>query len=283
MLTSPLRYPGGKAKLFGFFSNLINNNHLLNADYSEPYAGGAGLALKLLSSGFVGRIHLNDIDPAIYAFWYSALHRTEEFCLKIAETPVTIAEWMNQKAIYANQGTATELELGFAAFFLNRTSRSGIIEGSGPIGGYAQAGEWKVDVRLVKPKQIEAIRLLSKYAGQIELTNLDAVDFIRARAGEQHGIIYLDPPYYVKGSKLYKNFYNRRDHEEIASLMESYRDKNWVVSYDDVPEIREIYDKFQPISYELQYSAGAKASGREVIFLSDTLRLGEIEGFRAAA
>ena len=41
------------------------------------------------------------------------------------------------------------LALGFSAFFLNRTNRSGIIEGAGPIGGYTQTGKWKVDAQLL--------------------------------------------------------------------------------------------------------------------------------------
>jgi DNA adenine methylase len=79
-LASPLRYPGGKAKLFPFFVELIRCNKLYGAEYCEPYSGGAGLAIKLLTNGFVDKISINDIDKSIYAFWISALFDTERFC-----------------------------------------------------------------------------------------------------------------------------------------------------------------------------------------------------------
>ena len=47
----------------------------------------------------------------------------------------------------ADTRTAYSFDLGYAAYFVNRTSRSGIILGSGPIGGYRQTGQWKIDAR----------------------------------------------------------------------------------------------------------------------------------------
>ena len=44
---SPLRYPGGKAQLFPLVRDIIVANRLNGATYIEPFAGGAGLALKL--------------------------------------------------------------------------------------------------------------------------------------------------------------------------------------------------------------------------------------------
>lgn len=283
MLVSPLRYPGGKAKLYKFFTELLRHNNHLNSEYSEPYAGGAGLALRLLSAGYVQKIFLNDIDPAIYAFWKSALERTDDFCRLVRETPVTVDEWRRQRETYTRCDTHNPLELGFSAYFLNRTSRSGIIEGSGPIGGYSQAGPWKIDVRLVKDRQVENLEALSRFASQIFVSNLDAMDFIKKRVRAESGFMYLDPPYYVKGNKLYKNFYEHDDHKAISELLNEFRDATWIVSYDDVPQIREIYEGFDPITYSLQYSAGQKASGKEVVFLSDTLEMPDFRGFGLAA
>ncbi|GAB1581441.1 DNA adenine methylase [Phyllobacterium phragmitis] len=144
MLTSPLRYPGGKAKLFEYLVAVIRENSLYGSTYCEPYAGGAGLALKLLTAGFVRQIALNDIDPSIFAFWRSVLFATDELCSLIETTPITIEEWHHQKSIWRDQDTSDLLKLGFATFFLNRANRSGIIDGAGPIGGYGQMvfGGW---------------------------------------------------------------------------------------------------------------------------------------------
>lgn len=272
MATSPLRYPGGKAKLFPFFAKIIQINGLFGCNYCEPYAGGAGLALKLLTNGFVDRISLNDIDPTIYAFWHSVLRHPDKFCKLIENTPVTIEEWFRQRACWTTADKRDPVALGFSTYFLNRTSRSGIIEGAGPIGGYKQSGKWKVDVRLVKDKQIDNILSLSRYANQIDISNRDALDYISEHIKTRLNFMYLDPPYYVKGAKLYKNFYVHDDHLEIAGLLRKNREKNWVVSYDDVPQIREIYYDFIPVNYMPLYCAGKTTSGHEVIYFSDTIQ-----------
>jgi DNA adenine methylase len=279
MIASPLRYPGGKAKLFPYFAELIRINKLFGAEYCEPYAGGAGLAIKLLTNGFVDRIWINDIDQSIYAFWMSAIFDTERFCRMIQRTPTDIDQWHRQQEIWERSDFDNKLKLGFSAYFLNRTNRSGIIEGAGPIGGYAQKGNWKIDVRLVKEKQIENLMALSRYANQIKVTNLDAFDFLQQTVGADNSLVYLDPPYFVKGHKLYKNFYQPADHLNIASELKRRRKSKWVVSYDDVPEIRDAYSSFSPITYLLNYSAGEKSVGSEVIFLSDALHAPEVQGF----
>lgn len=281
MITSPLRYPGGKAKLFPFFAELIRHNKLFGCDYCEPYAGGAGLAIKLLTNGFVDRIAINDIDQSIYSFWFSALFNTDKFCRMIDKTPVTIDQWHRQHEIWNEADFDNKLKLGFSAFFLNRTNRSGIIEGAGPIGGYAQKSQWKVDVRLSKQKQIENLKALSRFSAQISITNLDAFNFIGRKIKNRNNLLYLDPPYFVKGKKLYKNFYEEQDHFKIAQYLEKNRKANWVVSYDDVSEIRKAYRSFIPITYLLNYSAGEKSLGAEVIFLSDTIKNPRVSGFDA--
>jgi DNA adenine methylase len=271
MLSSPLRYPGGKARLFPYFSELVQHNGLIGAEYCEPYAGGAGLAIRLLTSGYVSRIRLNDIDASVHAFWNSVLHHNDELCTLIATTPITIGEWYRQRDIWRAVDITDTLRLGFSAFFLNRTNRSGIIEGAGPIGGYAQAGTWKIDVRFIRDTQIRNIRSLSRYAEQISISNDDAFDFIVQYIGKPNVLTYLDPPYFVKGRKLYKNFYCPEDHIKIASELCDRRNSNWIVTYDDVPAIRQAYASFDPIPYHLNYSAGRKAIGSEIMFLSDSL------------
>ncbi|MDY6924451.1 MAG: DNA adenine methylase [Pseudomonadota bacterium] len=283
MIASPLRYPGGKAKLFPYVSQLVSKNGLFGFTYCEPYAGGAGLALRLLSEGYVKHVWLNDYDPGIYSFWQSALNRTHEFCDLIDRTEVDIDQWHIQSEVWKQGLSAGELALGFATYFLNRTNRSGIIEGAGPIGGYAQAGDWKLDVRLVKRRQIANLKEIATHRRSIKLSNLDAVQLLPECLGQSETFTYLDPPYYVKGKKLYKNFYNHHDHEEIAEILRAHRSAPWMLSYDDVKEIREIYRDFDPTTYQLSYSAGRKGQGSEVIYASDAVDLPVLEGFALAA
>ena len=66
---SPLRYPGGKAALAGFFGELIGRLGIGPAMYVEPYAGGAGAGIALLRQDAVQQLVINDVDPAVYCFW----------------------------------------------------------------------------------------------------------------------------------------------------------------------------------------------------------------------
>jgi DNA adenine methylase len=283
MMQSPLRYPGGKSKLFPFFVELIYENQFYPLTYCEPYAGGGGLALKLLSHGYVSKIELNDIDIAIVSFWRSILYDTENFCRKIFDTPLSVEEWQRQKAIYRSGKLASELDLGFSAYYLNRTSRSGIIEGSGPIGGYAQKGNWLIDARMNRCVQEAQIIEIAKFSACISVFNLDALKFCNSRISSNNHFTYLDPPYYVKGNKLYKNFYNHQDHVEIANFLKNNKEGNWILSYDYTEEILKLYENFPATVYDLLYSAGEVGKGREVIYSGDTVRIPAFSGFEMAA
>jgi DNA adenine methylase len=83
----------------------------------------------------------------------------------------------------------------------------------------------------------------------------------------------------MKIKKLYKNYYSHSDHKLIANEIIKHRHRRWVVSYDDVPHIRQMYDLFRPINYNLNYSAGPKTVGTEIMFLSDAMIPPDIAGF----
>jgi DNA adenine methylase len=143
---TPLRYPGGKAKLAEYIKEIIRANKLYDGEYVEPYAGGAGIALELLFQEYVTKIHINDLSAPVYSFWKAALNDTDELCRLIKNTRLSMASWDRQKRIFSNPRSHSYVDLGFATFFLNRTNRSGILNG-GVIGGRDQTGPWKIDAR----------------------------------------------------------------------------------------------------------------------------------------
>lgn len=272
MFYSPLRYPGGKGKILSFMVDLVKLNKLENIEYVEPYAGGAAVALGLLLNNIVKKIHINDSDKAIHAFWYSILNYTDEFILKINNTPVTVDEWKKQKNIYNNLEKYSTLEVGFSAFYLNRCNRSGVLKG-GPIGGYNQEGKWKIDARFNKKDLISRILKIVEYKDKIELYNEDTANLLENnKFSLKNCILYLDPPYYVKGYQLYKNHYKPSDHEKISELVKRLN-CYWVVSYDNVQPIVALYDDIQKVEFNISYSAGKNRSGKEVMFFSDNLKI----------
>ena len=120
---------------------------------------------------------------------------------------------------------------------------------------------------------------MAPFQSRIEITRQDALVFIADRLERAETLTYLDPPYYVKGSKLYRNAYRHDDHAAVMNAVSDHRESKWVVSYDAVPQIIDLYTDFEPIFYSLSYSAGKVGSGREVIYLSDTLSLPDVSGF----
>lgn len=271
---TPLRYPGGKARLGQYIRQIFVDNKILDGVYVEPFAGGAGVAMELLMTGYVQEIWLNDIDQAIHAFWQAAVNDTDALIKLIETTPLTVPEWRRQKAIYLDPTKHDTLMVGFAALFLNRTNRSGILNG-GVIGGFAQKGQWQIGVRFNRSELAERIRRIGHYRHRIRLFNEDAEIFLRKLKLPPKSLIYLDPPYFHKGQRLYQNHYKPEDHARIADLVKKEIPYKWIVSYDDTPEIIKLYTGQRRIHYSLNYSAQIKRQGEELVIFCDTLRLPE--------
>lgn len=278
---TPLRYPGGKGKLAAYVKAIMEHNRLLDGEYVEPYAGGAAIALELLMHDYVSRIHINDLSRPIYAFWASVLRQTDRLCQMVRDTPLTPSAWAEQKRVFANQDDHDDLALGFATFYLNRTNRSGILN-AGIIGGQNQTGPWKIGARYNREELIYRIRSIAKLRSRIRLSGLDALVFLKAGVPQwpQKTLIYLDPPYYVKGRDLYYDFYSPENHRAVAAFVTGKLIRQqWIVSYDNVPAIRDLYKGCQRMVYEIGYSARPSSKeGREAMFFSDSLEVPPMVG-----
>lgn len=269
---TPLRYPGGKAKLGPFLGELFRSNALVGGVYAEPYAGGAGAALHLLFRGYASKIFLNDIDSGVAAFWRAILSRNEQFAEQIEKVPLTVAEWDRQREVYRDGHAG--FDLGFAFFYLNRTNRSGIMNG-GIIGGRSQAGEWNIDARFNRADLAARVRAIGTLRRSITVTRKDALAFLDSMpeliAGSK-GLVYLDPPYFVKGPDLYPNFYSPENHAGIAKYLKGLS-MPWLLTYDDCEEVRHLYRHFVIRKSELSYSARDAKRGRELVVASKGLTI----------
>jgi DNA adenine methylase len=277
---SPLRYPGGKASIWKYLKKVIEVNKLNDVVYIEPFAGGAGAALNLLINGYVNKIILNDIDSRIIKFWKAILNDPDAFIAKIISTPVNISEWKKQKTLlrdkkFIQQGS--DLDVGFASFFLNRCNRSGILS-SGPIGGMDQSGNWKIDARFNKAALIQRIENISKFKNKIKLYNEDGVIFLKKYLKQKKIIksnllVYLDPPYYQKGRDLYKFYMQNNEHTNLGLFLKKIHNVHWILSYDDISFIRKIYKGVSKNRLEMQYSANKASMGKELLISSDICSL----------
>jgi DNA adenine methylase len=257
----------------------MKENRLLDGEYVEPYAGGAAIALELLFHEYVSRIHINDVSKPVHAFWKCVLDHTEEFCRMVLSKPLTVAQWDKQKKIIERPDEQETLALGFATFFLNRTNRSGILN-AGIIGGRDQTGPWKIDARYNAKELIHRIESIAKMRDRIKLTRQDAKLFVASGTGKwpKETLIYLDPPYYIKGRDLYYDFYNPKDHQAVADVVMKITNQQWIVSYDNVPQIRELYAGVRYVTYDIGYSARSASQGSEVMFFGNGLNVPPLIG-----
>lgn len=264
---SPLRYPGGKAALSGVFADLIADLELTDACYVEPYAGGAGAGVGLLRTGVVNHLVVNDVDPAVHAFWTSAVHDTERFLRLLRDVPLTVEEWRRQRSIYRSTAVTDPLTLGFAFFYLNRTNRSGVLN-AGVIGGQNQSGNYKIDARFNRDELIRRIGAIGELRDKITVLDLDGRDVVARYASRPDTFLYIDPPYVDKGGSLYLNAFDARDHGELANTITSHPDANWLVTYDVSSLIRELYQNERMCTYELYYSAYRASRASELLIAS---------------
>lgn len=268
MNPSPLRYPGGKYKLYKYVAALVKENKCTT--YIEPFCGGSAIAIELLFEGVVKKIIINDYDYTIFCFWNSILNQTDDFIELIEKTEVSIQEWKRQKEIRDNVERYNQLEIGFSTFFLNRVNRSGIIDKAGPIGGKNQSGAYKMDCRFNKNRLIEQIKKIASYKENIQLYNLEAREFIdKIILKTRNSFTFFDPPYYGKGPELYTNFYVHDDHMNLSQdIIEKMKNRKWIVTYDNTKAIKDMYTKVDWLEFELCYTLQEKKRASEIMFFS---------------
>ena len=130
--------------------------------------GRRGAALSLLYGEFVRSVVINDADSRVYAFWDAVLNRTAALVELIRETPLTVKEWKRHAPVLRQACATPRLRVGFAAFYLNRCNRSGIIGNAGLIGGQKQTGKWNIDARFNREDLVARVQRVARYRDRIE-------------------------------------------------------------------------------------------------------------------
>lgn len=229
--------------------------------------------MHLLQRGSVAAVHLNDVDRSIYAFWYAATRRNAALVAMINRTRVTVTAWDRQKEIQRHKDEASLLELGFSTLFLNRTNRSGILRG-GIIGGRDQKGPWKIDARFNKQAVAARVEAIGQLAKKISISSQDArsAEDLTFEIGSK-AILYLDPPYFQKGRDLYINHFSESDHAMLSKRIGQLKKCPWVVTYDNVPTIRKLYQGHRRKQFDLVYTADQRRIGSELMVFSSSLRI----------
>ncbi len=290
---SPLRYPGGKRRLVPYVAAALVANDYRPGLFVEPFAGGASVSLELLHGGLVDRIALADCDPMVSAFWTTVFEDADWLCRQVEQIDVDLATWTRMK----HCRWRSRRSLALACLFLNRTSFNGALHRrAGPIGGQAQAGDYKLDCRFPRATIVRRIRACAALGDRVEFVGTDAGRAIadaraRARAEGWPAFFYLDPPFWAKSDLLYRHSFQRWQHEDLAESLLYVHEDPWLLSYDPAPEIERLYSGHRGVqvaNVELLYTAARRSAGRELVVtnlvrLPAETRMWRTEDERAAA
>jgi DNA adenine methylase len=272
---SPLRYPGGKARIAPFATELLAAQPVRPRRYAEPFAGGAGSALTLLAGEYVDVIHINDLNPGIAAFWRCVFNQTKRFAHLVEEAEVSLDAWHSAREIYLNPKRRSDIELGFATFFLNRCNRSGILTAR-PIGGLQQTGQWKIDARFNRVDLAERIRFVGSYRRRVQLTELDAREFLTTLTPHKREVlVYVDPPYLSQGDDLYLDKLSAEDHRHLAAQLKRSPLK-WFLTYDTDDRVTDdLYVDLRCAEFDIKHTAQVNHIGSEFVVFADNLEVPE--------
>jgi DNA adenine methylase len=278
--TSPLRYPGGKARFSDFIAKSIANSGENLKVLVEPFCGGAGASIGLLELGKVPAISLNDSDFLVSSFWQVVFgksrptnHDINWLIRKVESTPATIRLWKEIKV----WNPRTVREAAWKCLFLNRTSFNGILHKAGPVGGWEQKKR-TLDARFNREKIVQRLCELYDFRDQVRsVTNTDWKQTCESYSRVPGSYLYLDPPYYHKAEQLYGHLFSDNDHVNMRNYLAEL-DVPWMLSYDDASEVRTLYQDMPGVDgrvIDQTYSAhpvgGASFVGRELFYSNKPL------------
>lgn len=244
------RFPGGKSKLSDqIIKRLIITDEI---EYREPFVGGFSIGSKFLANNNINA-WINDKDLGIACIWQSI--KSDEFRKRIEEfKPSVDAFFQFKKELLSLSEAKDVVDIAFKKLAIHQMSYSGLGTKAGtPIGGKKQLSKWDVGCRWSPKKILREIELCKKL--NYRCTNLDFSELILD--DNCKSLIYLDPPYYVKGNVLYQYGFTQQDHERLAELLKKTK-HTWLLSYDDCEEIRKLYSWAKMEVVKVKYSITAK-------------------------
>lgn len=257
-LGSAFRYPGGKKNFVSSVRGWLKAG-LRPSVFVEPFAGSAVVSMAVAREDLADRIVLNDLDPVVSNFWQVlADGGSEELCRMLLGFRVTR---QNVREVWDRRGLSG-IDLAFQTIVKNRTSHNGIV-GKGMAGMIGEIGRdnkgimscWTI--RTFVPRILEAGRFFA--SGKASFKQRDAIEVIREYAGNPSAALFVDPPYFGKGSILYST--HGVSPSAVLEAVSGATGRK-MVTYDMVPEIVDKAVELGMATYRFpMLSAGGNSGG----------------------
>jgi DNA adenine methylase len=278
---SPLRYPGGKARMAPWLTDVFDTLQWpMDVEiWLEPFGGGAGAALTALMSGRVPEAWIVEANPALAAFWTTVMGDGPALARRIENTTPTLELFQRaqQSVADALAGNPVDpFELGFAAFMLNRCSRSGmVIPNVGPIGGKTQAGLHTIDARFNAPALADRVRAVHSLGDRFKVFAGDGIAFLEdlPESGiEDEVFCFVDPPYIGVGNDLYAIGMDDALHRRLAEALNRLASP-WLLTYDAHPQVPLLYPDRPVVQFDIPHTVGSSRIGSEYLVLGPGMAL----------
>ncbi len=224
-INSPFRYAGGKF----YARNLILEYVPPHSHYIEPFAGGASI---FFAKPKKENNWLNDIDEALINT-YLIIRDMPENLISFLDGEQATKE---RHSYYKNEFKPTnKLEEAARWFYLNRTSYSGIMKLQNCYWGYGEKYSMRPE------NWARNIIRTSEKLQNVNITCMDFEDVIKA--APDGAFLFIDPPYFnADQDKFYTHSFLKDDHYRLCKTLKKYHTKiNFLMTYDNSPEIRELY------------------------------------------
>lgn len=244
-------YIGGKRNLARRLVQLIGETR--HQVYAEPFVGMGGIFLrrKVRPAGEI----INDWSRDVSNF-YRVLQVHYGPLLDMLRFQITgRAEFERQLAV--DPDTLTDLQRAARFFYLQRVA----------FGGKVAGRNFGVDLRggRFDTSKIESLlaALHERLAGVV-IERLPWAQFID-RYDRAETLFYLDPPYYGCEGDYGAGLFNRDEFAEMAERLARLKGR-FILSLNDRPEVREIFNGFDLVEAGVTYSVGGPpVKAQEVI------------------
>jgi DNA adenine methylase len=249
------RYVGGKTRLARPILERLDANHVVA--YREPFFGGGSIGLRMMMTTSSPNCWINDLDPTIHALWQAVAHYACELKQAIREFIPSVAEFKRIKSDFLSGAPISASRIVHVA----RDKLALQAMSFGGLGVMLFSPVAVIGSHWLPESLCRRIDLISPHLARARVTDLD---FASMLADDSGASLYLDPPYYHAGPDLYQHAFTAADHLRLRDLLR-HTGHDWVLSYDDCPQIRDLYSFANIEEVEVTYSVSKSRRTRELL------------------